>query len=201
VDGPTFFNRLRILLHDRGEGFLLPNPRWKDDEIAQKAMAVRDVIFALVIDAAETKAKTDRTAYVSPVCCNRMVYRIESINGDPAPTHLFRLIMGTSGVLGTSGYKYVLPLGVMLGGAMPDADAVWIAGGVFRGTARSCVYYAHPTSIISPTAPEFGDFADGFYDAVITHTAIELIMGEPMDAADRLDDLSELLFAQLGGLV
>src|ERR1035441_3625549 len=120
MDGPVFFGRIRALLHDKGEGYVIPNPFWKDSEIARRANAARDVLYTTIIDRAAIQGD------LSPDCCANMVAICNATAGQPVPADFYRLIMGYQ----TSPYHPVLPLGMKLGAALTGyTDSVWVSAG------------------------------------------------------------------------
>lgn len=180
----TFYDRINILLHNYGDAFVTPNPFWKQDDIKRKAQAALEVVFTTLIE------KSKQTG-VPVQCLNRAIKTATATAGTNTPADFYDGIIGYK-----ANGDYVLYEDIPIGAALAY-DRCYSAGGKFYGTADFAYYYASP---VLKGAGIMDDFPDGFYDTVITLTAIETVMGEAQDAADRIDVLYELFQDQLESL-
>lgn len=189
MDGATFHERLRILLHDKGLQYVIPHPFWSPEQLSLVAQSAMETLYATLVELSNQ----------NPIAIlNRRIKTCTATAGTSAPDDLYQGIIGRK----TNG-QYVNFDPLPIAAASTGFDAVWISGGVFKGTANTAYYYAKPIGPTSPSAtgaPAMLMAPDAFYDAVITLTAIEIIKGDARDAADRLALLQELVEGQVEAL-
>lgn len=174
-------------------------PFYDKDVLVALLAQSRDGVFEYLLDRSQmgNRPRTPLLQRYGRITISKMLKFCPAIQGTQVPPDFWRLICGFDG-----NGQYVPPRTIERGEALAFAlrPAVWVRLHAFNGTAVTAAYWAKPSEAIADTITPLTEFPDGFYNAVITLTALEAIMQEDLDVKSRYAELEAIFMQQIQSL-
>lgn len=199
MTGQLLIDRVYRLLGDTPERRSDDVPFYELDEVIRIITFSRDSVFDALLSKSMigNRSRTPLIQRMGRITISRMLKSCNGTANQAVPDDFWKLICGFSS---TGRYIPAMPIYLAEAMASTGRDAIWARGGSFDGTAVLAYYWAKPSQPIAYTLVPLTDFNDGFYNCVVTLTALEIIHKENLDVKTRYAELENIFVQQLGSL-
>lgn len=204
MTGAELISGTRLLLRAGAAGRATSNTFYSPDDLIFALQSAREQIVGALLTMRDSIFDRDNGKQrwlaqgLVRIATNRLLkFTASASSGAAVPADFWRLEVGIS----ISG-RFIPPESILLGEGFSSqpVDQIYVAGGLFRGTAAYAYYWASPSDAIADTGTAFTEFSDGFYNAVKILAARNILQKEREDNINRWKFLNDLFLRRIATL-